>query len=138
MENQFQILANGNPIGTAAVVRRGLYYEIHCICHLTNADTYRVSAACGNRKIDLGICVPMDGGFGIRTRIPVKRLGEGEFCFSAARRNDKPEEQFVPVETGRPFIFLSQLKNARLAVRNGKTGILLSDTQSSISRPTGQ
>ena len=138
MEKQFQILAEGKPIGSATVTRHGLYYQIHCICHLMERNPCRIYAACDDREIDLGICVPMDGGFGIRTRVPVKRLGEGEIRFWAAAHNEKPQEQFVPVETGRPFIFLSQLKNARLAVRNRKTGILLSDTQSSISRPTGQ
>ena len=44
----------------------------------------RLFVRCGSREENLGIVVPMDGGFGLDTRIPVKRLGEGEMEFRLA------------------------------------------------------
>ncbi len=138
MENQFQIFEDGKSVGTATVIRQGLYYQISCICHLTDDTPCRINVICGNHCVDLGICVPMGSCFGVRTHIPIKRLGEGELRFVIAGRNQGNEERFVAVESDKPFAYISQLKNARLAVRNGKTGILLSDTHNSISSPTGQ
>ena len=76
--------------------------------------------------LDLGICVPMEEGFGIETRIPVKRVGEKILTIHT-------EESFHPISKEKPFLYLHQLRNCFYAVRDGKPGI-----QKSISNPTGQ
>ena len=81
MDETYDIVFEGVPVGTAQMQRQGLYCRFCCRCRLPDEGLYRIHAICGRTREDLGICVPMDGGFGMDKRIPAKRLGEGEMSF---------------------------------------------------------
>lgn len=118
--------------GTAQVERQGLYYRIRCL--LKTQNPCRVTARGSNGQADLGLTVPMPGGFGLETRIAVKHLGEGNLEFST-----DAEETGVPVDTQAPCPYIRFLMGARLRIRDGKAYLLLPEAaQSAISRPTGQ
>lgn len=69
---------------------------------------------------DLGILVPIDGGFGLDTRRPVKRLGEGTLAFSLVSRHDTPKTRFEPIYPEEPYAYLQKRKDAYLAVKSAR------------------
>ena len=87
---------------------------------------YRLECSAGEKKTNLGILVPMDAGFGLDTRFPVSRVGEGELRFVLLPRHDKMKERtFVPVRPEEPFRYMEQLKDAFLETREGQKGAVL-------------
>lgn len=115
------------PIGTANVRREGLYYRIHCRCGISGEVLCRVLVRCGKREESLGILVPQDGAFGLDTRIPVKRVGEGPLTFCAAPRHRDLQGQFIPLCPEEPFHYITRLKEAYLEKRNGQLGIVIKE-----------
>lgn len=124
MEQIYDITKNGQAVGTAAVEKDGLYYRFTCRCRGSGIFHLRVSR--GGKEESLGIPVPEGGEYRLRTRIPVSRFPAGEFRFFV---EEPKKETFVPVIPGQPFPYLSKLKNARYALRNGTAGVILSDVQ---------
>ena len=78
-------------VGRVRAERQGLYYLFRCRCRLSGEAAFRLLVSCGEKQEDLGILVPMEGGFGLDTRRPVKRLGE-ERCPSAWRPITTPRK----------------------------------------------
>ena len=112
----------GKPVGRVRAERKGLYYVFRCRCTLSGETAFRLVARCGEKEEDLGVLVPIDGGFGLDTRRPVKRLGEGELRFSLLSKHDAPKSRFEPISPQEPFAYLQHLKDAYLAEQNGRLG----------------
>lgn len=85
----------------------------------------RLRVSCEDRQENLGILVPMDGGFGLETRLPVKRLGEGDPDFTLVPKHESGSGTFVPVYPEEPFAYISRLKKSYLAKKDGQLGIVL-------------
>ena len=79
--------------------------------------------------LDLGVCVPSAGEFIIQTRIPVKKIGEGEITFYTGSE----EASFYPVSEDTSFLRLDLLRSCLMASRGDVVGV-----QRVISKPTGQ
>ena len=124
MVGTYEIYLGAEPVGEAVVERLGLYYRFSCRCRLNGATMQRVMVACGKRKVDLGICVPMDGLFCVDKKVPCKQLGEGKPEFFLTPR-PQSGGKFVPVYPEEPFAYMSKLKDAFLEIRNGQMGIVL-------------
>lgn len=122
------ILLGGQPIGRATVERDGLYYRFDCRCSLSGEVMYRLTARCGEKTESLGIPVPQNGAFTLRTRIPAKRLGEGEIRLLAVPKHDALEGKFIPLSPEEPFRYLQRLQNAFLQTRDGKVGVVIRDS----------
>ena len=133
---QYSIFSGDEEIGKAQVQRQGLYYHIRCRCRLTGEVRYKLLVSCGENTADLGLCVPQETDFGVDTKIPIKRLGEGSMSFHLVPKHMRGI--FVPVSSDKPFDYICQLENARLAKCNGVVGVILDDDQNSRVRPTGQ
>ena len=86
----------------------------------------------------MGICVPVDGMFGVDKKIPSKRLGSDNLSFVLLPKDapvqeeeiqeEEPQdedEMFIPVTEEEPFEFLDRLQNAHLAEQEGQTGIVI-------------
>lgn len=125
MEGNYGIYFGNQMAGKVQVKREGLYYRFTCRCQLTGDVVCRLNVNCGDKRDSLGVVVPMDGGFGLDTRIPVKRLGEGKMEFHLVPKYDVPEEKFVPVYPDEPFSYIERLKNAFLARKEGRVGIIV-------------
>ena len=125
MVGTFELRQGASPIGCVTVERQGLYYRIACRCSLTGEVMHRLVVVCGEKREDLGTLVPMDGAFGIEKRIPVKRLGEGTPEFLLLPKHGTPEGKFIPVYPEEPFSYMSRLKDAYLAQRDGQLGVVL-------------
>lgn len=128
LEGCYSVYFGKQDAGKVQVLRQGLYYRFVCRCRLTGDVICRLHVTCGSKSENLGIVVPMDGGFGLNTKIPVKRLGEGEMEFRLLPKYEPREEKnetFVPIYPEEPFAYIERLKESYLVKRNGQAGILI-------------
>ena len=93
MAETYDITFEAAPIGTARMEKQGLYYRFVCRCRLPEEGLYRIHVILGDKREDLGICVPVDGAFGMDKMISAKRLGEGTPAFELVIRDWQPPEQ---------------------------------------------
>lgn len=107
-------------------MRQGLYYRFVCCCQLTGDVICRLQVICGDKTENLGVVIPVDGGFGLDTRIPVKRLGEGEMRFQLKPKHDVAQGSFVPIYPEEPFAYIERLKEGFLDRQGGRVGVRLS------------
>ena len=91
MAETYDITYDGEPVGTARMEKQGLYYVFSCRCRLPEEGLYRIYAINGDAREDLGICIPMDGVFGMDKKIPQKRIGEGMLTFELVPKDWKPQ-----------------------------------------------
>lgn len=140
MVGDYDVYLGKQQSGRIQVRRQGLYYRFSCRCRLTGDVICRLYVSCGGKGENLGVLVPMDGGFGLETRIPVKRFGEGEPAFTLVPRHEVPQERFVPIIPEEPFSYIERLKTSFLVRKYGEVGILVPETQAQkeSSSPTGQ
>lgn len=128
MVGTFEIMQMGKPCGKATVEKQGLYYHFSCRCKLSGEVMHHLVVTCGGKQEDLGVCVPMDGQFGVEKRIPCKRLGEGTPEFSLLPKHEKMEGKFVPIYPEEPFSYMARLKDAFLETQAGQLGIVLKES----------
>ena len=122
---EYAIKLGEKNVGQARMEREGLYYRISCRCSLQEKGVYRILVSCGSKQENLGICVPVAEGFGIDTKIPVKRLGEGKPEFQLLPRQEQPKGIFAPVYPEEPFSYMARLKGAYLARQADRLGIVI-------------
>ena len=131
MEGNYTVSFGNQTVGKVQVLRQGLYYRFVCRCSLSGDVVCRLKVVCGGREESLGVVVPMDGGFGLDTKLPVKRLGEGKLEFYLAPKGvasverEAPAGQFVPIYPDEPFAYIARLKKAFFAIQNGQPGVIL-------------
>ena len=111
-DSMYDVVLGSESIGTAEVMKQGLYYCIRCRCRLSGEVVYKVTVKCGDNTEDLGILVPENGAFVLTARVPVKRLADGQLLFRAVPRHVEPDGMFVPVSADEPFQYLNRLENA--------------------------
>ena len=114
MEQTSDILLDGNPIGTARIKKTGLYYEFTCSCNLPKQGIYRLWTKREDQLMNLGICVPQGSGYGLTTRVPVSRLGEGTIAIEAHEKGFIPDTKSQTVIEEEPFRRLQDLDKAYL------------------------
>ena len=125
MLREFDVCMGDQAVGTARMTREGLYESIQISCTIASEIMYRGYLLCGDQNIDLGILVPEDGAFVLRTRIPMKQLGSGVISFVVKPKHTQAEHQFVPLAPEEPFRYISRLKDSFLARRKGRLGIMI-------------
>ena len=129
MEENYAVTVCGKHTGKVTVRREGLYYAFSCRCMLDGNIIYRLIVTCGAKREKLGILVPKDGGFGLDTKLPVKRIGEGELSFMLLPKQDSFSGVFIPIYPEEPFSYLSRLKESFLILQNGQPGICIKNVQ---------
>lgn len=125
MEGNYPVYFGTRQVGKVQVLRQGLYYRFACRCQLTGDVICRLYVTCGDRRESLGVVVPMGDGFGLDTKVAVRRLGEGMVSFSLHPRHETTAGKFVPISPEEPFAYLSRLKDAYLEKRDGQMGAVL-------------
>lgn len=131
------VFLGNQQAGKVQVTRQGLYYRFICRCRLTDNVVCRLYITCGGQRENLGVVVPEGNGFGLDTRLPVKRFREGEPSFSLIPKHEMADTRFVPIIPEEPFAYIERLKTSFLVKKYGQMGIMLDD-QNVISSPTGQ
>lgn len=125
MEGIYSVKFGNQAVGKVSVQRQGLYYRFSCRCHLTGSVVYRLRIMMGDVCENLGVLIPADGGFGLDTKIPVKRLKAGKPEFLLIPKHNRSEGTYIPVYPEEPFAYISRLKEAYLVRKNGQAGIML-------------
>lgn len=87
----------------------------------------RLIVTCGDKQENLGIVVPMDGGFGLDTSLAAKKLGQGKPEFQLVPKHEISKERFVPIYPEEPFAYIAKLKESFLIRKNGALGILINE-----------
>ena len=129
MERTFPVTVCGRQAGKVLVRRQGLYYHFSCICNLEKDRIYRLVVACGSFRENLGIPVPDGGSFVLNTKMPVKKIGEGNMSFSLVSKQETASGTFVPISPEEPFAYISRLKETFLVIQNGQSGINIEKMQ---------
>lgn len=125
MELVYDVFLADKPVGAASVKREGLYYVFSCHCQLSGQVLYTLAASCGEQTVNLGVCVPKENGFGLKTRVPIKRLGEGQMKIYAVPKHRKLKGKFIPIRPEEPFAYIKYLQNAYLEMRDTQLGVVI-------------
>ncbi len=125
MEGNHTLTFGSREVGQVRVTREGLYYRFSCTCRMPGDVISRVTVSCGGKTESLGILVPGAGGFALETKLPVKRLGQGDPVFTVVPNSQVVAGKFIPIKPEEPFTYIERLKDAYLARRNGELGIVL-------------
>ncbi len=136
MCDEYAIYMATERVGTAYVTNEGLFYRIRCLCQLTGTVPCRITAS-GEGEVDLGVCVPMDDGFGIKTRVPMKKLGRCELRFCVQPKHRVRTDLFIALSPEEPFRYIQRLRDAYMSFKNGQVGLSFKD-QSLIQRDSDQ
>ena len=131
MDGTYDIFMGKEAVGTATVEQQGLYYRFCCKCSISGAVMCRVMVSCNGHHENLGILIPMGDGFGLTTKLAVKRLGKGDFRFRILPKHAKSQGEFIAVYPEEPFAYLTRLQNAFLEVRGGQVGVVIADVSRS-------
>lgn len=121
MEGTYGVYFGTQMAGKVQVTRQGLYYRFSCRCRLTGDVMCRLRISSGGRRESLGVVVPMDGGFGLDTRLPVKKLGQGTPEFALVPKHEIGGSRLVPICPEEPFSYIARLKAAFLEIQEAGT-----------------
>lgn len=123
LEGCYDVYFGNRKTGQVQVIRQGLYYRFLCRCEISGDVICRLYVTCGENREDLGILIPRENGFGMDTKIPIKKLGNGRLHFALMAKHEKQQGRFIPIYPEEPFRYLSRLKESFLEYRNGQMGI---------------
>ena len=117
---KFEIIMQGKSVGTATVVKEGLYYSFFCQCNFVDSQIHSIWITWDGGCRKLGICAPCNGCFELKTKVPIKYIPEAGLKFAIDL-----EEGFYPIDQDKEFCHIDKLNNARFAIRNGKPGLII-------------
>lgn len=127
LEENYGVYFGKDLAGKVQVRRQGLYYRFQCRCRLSGDVMCRLHVTCGDRQENLGVVVPMGDGFGLDTRLPVKRLGEGSMEFTLVPKSGLPEGKLIPIYPEEPFAYIERLKESFLVRKGEQMGIVIKE-----------
>lgn len=108
-------------MGKAEITVEGLYYCISCVLSLPHRTVYKVFLLDGSKRLNLGTCVPDEGYFALKKRIPAKHLDiKDKIAFIVDDGRCEKEKQNYLLNPNEPFAMLSELSSARFEMREGK------------------
>lgn len=125
LEGNYAVYFGENQCGKVQVVRQGLYYRFVCRCRITGNVVCRLVAKMELGTENLGIVVPTEDGFGLRTSIPVKRFLSPVTGFVLLPKREALGGTYVPIVPEEPFTYLEKLKEAYLVKKNGTVGAII-------------
>lgn len=123
MEGTYTVCFGGSVCGKAQIIRQGLYYRIFCRCTLSKNQVCRLRVQFQKDFRNLGILTPVEDGFGLCTKIPVKYIQEMPVRFLAVPVNPLQDDRFTPIVPEEPFSYIEKLKESYLVKKDGKMGI---------------
>ena len=124
MKEMYFVEYNGNPVGSVAVSREGLYYRFRCLVKLEEKQICRLQCCWGNQCMDLGILIPVNNHYELDRKLPVKNFTDADCIFRITSNQTK--ERFIPIRQDAPFSNLQHLQNAKFSVRDNIPGIVIS------------
>ncbi len=114
----YPLFKNNEVVGSVKMEKVGLYCRFDCSYRPDTPGRYHVYAKAGEWELDLGLCIPEQGNFVLRTSIPSKIIPQGEMKFMLTEYIEPAS--MLPVLPHQPFPQLMKLKTARLVNQNGQ------------------
>ena len=106
----YPIFYGEENIGSVTVQTQGLYTHFCCRCALPTGDICRIIAVYTEGTVDLGICIPRNGGFVTEKTVPTKRIYRSQPKFLAKSLQNSTA---IQIDTKREFLQLHLLPNAK-------------------------
>ena len=117
---KYDIVHCGRIAGSAEIHTQGLYCCIRCILNLADESIKRVILQNGNKRVQLGVCIPHEGGFVLTKKIPAKQLDlSDDITFFVSTASEEFEKREYAVCSKEPFSRLKDLKSAHFKWRDG-------------------
>lgn len=107
-----EILYNNECVGTAQLLRNGLYYDINCCCKPRAQAKYRIVLCGQDKTIDLGTCLYDAPNYHISTRLPAKQLDDTMQFLLICKESIRA--WFYPIVQGMPFEHIDLLPQSKL------------------------
>lgn len=113
LEQYYDVKWDGKPVGTVTLSTEGLYYSIHC---RVKKPGIRLYLRTSETTLDLGVCIPVENGFGFHIRKPIKSVPGTvlEFYVSEKKTN------MYLIDPTKPFAHIQAVMQGRLHIENGK------------------
>ena len=127
MESKYTVYYMEKEVGYVFLEKEGLYWRINCRLDHIERGYYRLNVKNGACIFDLGLCVPVDNGLGMNTRVPIKRIGEEYLNFFLKHSKNEERQLFVPIRAEEPFVYLQRLEKAYLDRKDGILGVRFRD-----------
>ena len=127
MEEAYPIYFANEKIGSVELKKEGLYCRVYGKCTLTGSVTFMLKGVWKDKTVPLGVFVPEGKFFIVSTRIPLKRLGEGQVQFFAEPKHSTVTDRFVPLSPQEPCKWITRLSQCSYEVRFDQPGLVLTD-----------
>lgn len=121
----YHVDLDGAAVGQVQVTAKGLYYAVSCRCQLPDKIMYRLQLCSCEKTSDLGILIPEDGAFILKTMIPIKRIGSGELAFRIVADGRSKKERFIALDVNEPFLYIACLETARFGYADNCPGVYI-------------
>jgi len=123
MIGKYNVYWQNNIVGEVAVSKAGMFYEIHCHCESPSNGAYYLWIVWKNHSEKLGICASGQKGYGLKTKLSQKRVGECNPRFELRER--EPEQELIFIEEiTNPYPLLIKLPDLRIRTTDEKCGII--------------
>lgn len=122
---EYIVSMEDHAVGKARVEKQGLFYCITCLCRFPGNRLYNIHLSTDEGTADLGLCASNKE---FKTRIPIKKLGEGELHFCVVPRHD--DARLYAVRENVVFPYLSKLPQACLRLKNGTVYLMFTSDPS--------
>ncbi len=117
------VMYAGKTVGTVMIQKNGLYYSFICRCSLPLNKMYTLWAEWEEHREKLGLLIPEQEKFTLRTQMAIKCFPEETVRFCIYERGRENATDFYPVTAEEPFAELERLPNARFYVKDGIWGV---------------
>lgn len=114
MNQIFHVTLGDTVVGRVQAKKQGLYLHLECRVTPAEPGKYRLVALCQDQRIDLGLCVPREGGFELSTRIPIKRFPTGNTYFLLTSSKQVLTDAHIPIRSDESFPYLHRLEKSHL------------------------
>ena len=121
--DSFQVTCRGVPVGEVTMELLGLYCRIRCVCTVRQG-VYRLLDRRDTGDFSVGICEPIQGGYGLDKKIPSKYMDTGSHCFVLMDIHEQ-KGAFYPISETMPLSVLSQPEKCRFEVRDNVPWIVV-------------
>lgn len=118
MDRYYDVYLDNRIIGSVTTAQQGLFCYLSCRCSLPDDKMYKLFAQIKEEILDFGLLYPINDSFGINTKAPLRKLGQGSIRFFVSPKDGI--EVCVPLNSPSAFPHLSQLEQCRFIMKNGK------------------
>ena len=119
----YDVFFENAVIGSAEVIKEGLYTRFLCKCKFQQEGLYRIVVHYGEVSYNIGVCIPDGNGYTTSAKLPSKYIHDSVPVFSAESAV-KPITVFKPISPGMNFEYIKALPNGKFCCCGNQKGIM--------------